>query len=119
MTLHSVMGLNYLGCVDLSSLGMRVRKISLKVERTSLEYRESSTIFQTYSLIIGQQWWKKSMVKPSGPGAFPGWNLFHFLVKLLYGDGANEKDILFFSYQGRNMLSYFRNGWRSLLVGFY
>jgi hypothetical protein len=64
-------GLKLFGFVTLSSLGIRVRKVAFSARRTLPEMQDSSTSFHTSSLKIGQQKWKKSIVKPSGPGALP------------------------------------------------
>jgi hypothetical protein len=56
--------------VTLSYLGIRVRKVAFSAGRTFPELRDSSTIFHTSSLNIGQHEWKKSVVKPSRLGAF-------------------------------------------------
>jgi hypothetical protein len=61
----------FFGLVTLSSLGIRVRKVAFIAGRTFPKLRDSSTSYHTSSLSIGQQEWKKSIVKPSGPGALP------------------------------------------------
>jgi hypothetical protein len=65
------MGLKLYGFVNLSYLGIRVRKVVFSSRRNFPEMCDSSTRCHTSSLSIGQQEWKKSVVKPSGPGALP------------------------------------------------
>jgi len=55
ITLQSAMGLKIFKLVTLSSLGIRVRKVALRVWRTLPELHDSSTSFQTSSLRKGQQ----------------------------------------------------------------
>jgi hypothetical protein len=71
MTLHRAMGLNCLGFVTLSYFGMRVRKVAFRADSTRPEALDSSTTSHTSCLTRSQQWWKKFVVNPSGPGAFP------------------------------------------------
>ena len=71
ITMESAMGQKFFGSITLSSLGISVRKVAFRVGRTFPKLRDSSTSCHTYSLSIDQQEWKKSMVKPFGPGALP------------------------------------------------
>jgi hypothetical protein len=64
-------GSELFGFVTHSSFGMRVRKVALRAGRTWPDALDSSTTSQTSSLTRSQQWWKKSVVNPSGPGDFP------------------------------------------------
>jgi hypothetical protein len=45
-------------------------KVALREGRTPNILYDSKTRFQTSYLTIGQQWWKKLEVKPSGPGIY-------------------------------------------------
>jgi hypothetical protein len=68
--LQRVMGMKFLRFVTLSSLGIRVMKVAFSAGRNFPELHDSSTSCHTSSLNIGQQEWKKFVVKPSRPGAF-------------------------------------------------
>lgn len=65
------MGINLLEKKALSSLGMRVRKVTLRACRIPSINMELSTTFHTFEPTTNQKCWKKSNIKPFGPRDFP------------------------------------------------
>jgi hypothetical protein len=71
MTLQRERGQYLLGYSTLYSLGMREIKVVLRAGRIIEKRGEYSTSSRTSCLIIDQQVWKKSAMKPSRPTDFP------------------------------------------------
>lgn len=76
MTLQKTIGLNLFGVLECSSLRMRAMNVVFKEGIIQWRVLDSSTTYQTSSLIRSKNLWKKLEVKPSGLGAFPSLSCF-------------------------------------------